>query len=206
MTDTTMKELFAKFQHFWRSGKDAHLSLECHAGQAWLNLRVHLPHQPHQRPQQRKPGPSRLRRRERRAQARAAAVNAAAENPEVAEGATEIAVQVSPPFPVAHDTHAEKAVDDHDNPPEVEQLDVEVVTTETTKRPVQLNVDAKPWLYSHCDVQDVFCPDQQYRQQSNQPLPHSPPNQCNDCGKTFGSTRALTNHVKQNHTLQSNLI
>ena len=93
-------------------------------------------------------------------------------------------MQVSP-FPVAHDTNAEKAGDDHDNdhdhPPEAEQLDVEVVSTETTERPVKLTVDAEPWVYPQCDVQDVFCPDQQYRQQSHQPQPHSPSIQCNDC-------------------------
>ena len=80
MTDAAMKELFSKFLHFWRSGNDAHLSIECHAGQACLNLRVSLPHQPRQHPQQRKPGPSRLRRRARRAEARAAAEIAAATN------------------------------------------------------------------------------------------------------------------------------
>ena len=200
MTDSAMKELFSKFRHFWRSGKDAHLSLECHAGQAWLNLRVHLPHQPHHHPQQRKPGPSRLRRRARRAQARAAAENATAKTSEVAEGVSnrktrEIAVQACL-FPLAPNTQAEKAVADHDHPPEAEQLDEEV------EIPVQLNVDAKPWSPPQRDVQDVFCPDSQYRHQSHQPHPYSPPNQCSDCGKTFGSKRALTNHVKQNHTLQ----
>ena len=82
MTDAAeMQDLFTKFKHLWQSGKDAHLSLECHAGQAWLHLRLHLPHchQDSQQPPQskRKPGPSRLRRRERRAKARAAAGNAA---------------------------------------------------------------------------------------------------------------------------------
>ena len=81
-------------------------------------------------------------------------------------------------------------------------MDEEVATTETRERPVQPDVDAKPWPHPHCDVQDVFCPDSQYRQQSHQPQPHSPPNQCNDCGKTFGPNRALTNHVNQNDTLQ----
>ena len=55
------------------------LNIECHAGQAWLQLRVHLPHC-HQHPQkQRKHGTSHLRCRARRAEARVAAEIAAAE-------------------------------------------------------------------------------------------------------------------------------
>ena len=226
MTDTAMKELFAKFRQFWRSGTEARLNLECQAGQAWLHLRVHLPPQPHQHPQQqkRKPGPSRLRRRERRAQARAAAANATAENTttenssvekaaaenvtaenasnesnsKVTENVTnrktrEIAVQADLSS-VAHQTQAEKADDTLGSDREAEP---EQPTIETTHTPIQLNVDAKPWILPECNVQDVFCPDQQYRVQLKQP--HSPPNQCNMCGKTFGSNRALANHVKQDH-------
>ena len=58
----------------------------------WVNLRVHLqqPHKPRAPEYQRKPGPARLRRRTRRANARsAAAENAPAEaNHEVVENAT----------------------------------------------------------------------------------------------------------------------
>ena len=70
MTDAVaMPELFAKFQHFCLSGKGAPLNMECHAGQAWLQLRVHLPHC-HQHPQkQRKHGTSHLQCRARRAEA-----------------------------------------------------------------------------------------------------------------------------------------
>ena len=76
------EELFWKFSEYWRSGINARLSLECHAGQVWANLHVQLLHPPHQqqyRRHHRHVGPSRLRRRERRATARAnAAVEAAA--------------------------------------------------------------------------------------------------------------------------------
>ena len=52
MTDTAvMQALFTKFQEMWLSGKDAHLSFECHAGQAWVNLRVHLQQPPNHIPQ-----------------------------------------------------------------------------------------------------------------------------------------------------------
>ena len=56
-----------------QAGKDAlYLYLECHAGQVWLNLQVHLLHPPaaqqyHPHPRQ---GPSRLRKRGRRADTR----------------------------------------------------------------------------------------------------------------------------------------
>ena len=117
MTDAVaMPELFAKFQHFCLSGKCAPLNMECHAGQAWLQLRVHLPHC-HQHPQkQRKHGTSHLRCRARRAEARVAAEIAAAETYlKVVEDATiaqtrEIAVQADlfPPPLETQDGPAEK--------------------------------------------------------------------------------------------------
>ena len=80
-TDANMKVLFAMFSTFLVTGADTHLSLECHAWQAWLHLRVHLAHQPHQVPQQqRKPGPSRHRRRTPRTLARVAGEKVTAEN------------------------------------------------------------------------------------------------------------------------------
>ena len=66
-------DLFAQFQQLWRAGTNARLNLECHAGQAWMSLHVHLPCPPRQQQQQHhrgRPGPSRLRRRARRAKAR----------------------------------------------------------------------------------------------------------------------------------------
>ena len=127
MTDAAMKELFSKFQHFWRSGKKAHLSVECHAGEAWLQLRVHLP-QPHQqhRQNQRKPGPSRLRRRARRAAARKHAAEEAAKKTdytdEVAEqadtvqsvdSAAEAETANSPPIFIPHENQPAEEADDH---------------------------------------------------------------------------------------------
>ena len=56
----------------WRSGQDAHLDMECHAGQAWVGIRVKLGHEAGlQVPKKRsKNTPSRQRRRARRAAAR----------------------------------------------------------------------------------------------------------------------------------------
>ena len=31
-----------QFQHLRRSGQDAHLDIECHAGQAWVGIHVQL--------------------------------------------------------------------------------------------------------------------------------------------------------------------
>ena len=74
-------EVVKKFQEFWQAGKDARLNLECHAGQVWLHLQVHLPQPPPPQRQQCHPprqGPSRLRRRARRAEARSKAAEKAA--------------------------------------------------------------------------------------------------------------------------------
>ena len=197
MTDAAeMQDLFTKFKHLWQSGNDAHLSLECHAGQAWLHLRLHLPHchQDSQQPFQskRKPGSSRLRRCERRAKARADAGNAAAAivptetNPEVKK-TCDVAVQaevILPPH-VVHPTPTENVDDTLGHPTEPEEADVKSAITETTSRTAPpLNANAIPWPQG--DVKDVFCPDVQYLQQLLQP--QVPTNQCNICGKTFGSS------------------
>ena len=193
-----MQDLFSKFEHLWHSGKDAHLSLECHAGQAWLCLRLHLPHR-HQDSQQHHHR-QRLRRRERRAKARSAAANAAAENvptetnPEVRK-TCETAVQAVPVLPPHVAPHTTENVDDTlGHPTEPEEADVDSATTETTSRAAPpLNANAIPWPH----VKDVFCPDVQYLQQVLQP--QAPTNQCNICGKTFGSSRALGFHEKRDH-------
>ena len=81
-----------KFYSLWRTGNDACLNLECHAGKAQIHLQLNLQLQPQQRQQPPPPppqqprrylGPSQLRRRARRELARAAAAEAtdpAAEN------------------------------------------------------------------------------------------------------------------------------
>ena len=194
-----MQDLFSKFEHLWHSGKDAHLSLECHAGQAWLCLRLHLPHR-HQDSQQHHHR-QRIRRRKLRAKARSAAANAAAENvptetnPEVRK-TCETAVQAVPVLPPHVAPHTTENVDDTlGHPTEPEEADVDSATTETTSRAAPpLNANAIPWPH----VKDVFCPDVQYLQQVLQP--QAPTNQCNICGKTFGSSRALGIHEKRDHT------
>ena len=57
----------------------------------------------------------------------------------------------------------------------------------------RLNVLAKPWP----NVADEFCRDEIYMQ--DQPCPRAPSNQCEKCGKSFGSCRALGNHMIRDH-------
>ena len=71
-----MANLQFYLDNFWRelqSGQDACLQMECHAGQVWLSFHVHVAHPPSQQHHQCHLGPSRHRRRARRAEARAAA-------------------------------------------------------------------------------------------------------------------------------------
>ena len=90
--DTSVK----KFHQLWKTGQNAHLDLESHAGVAWVGLRVQLGHAPgpqhHQvHPQfsdKNKESPSRLRRRARRAAKRNAENAESAENVESAEEVT----------------------------------------------------------------------------------------------------------------------
>ena len=102
----------AKFCNLWNAGKNARLLAECKAGEASINLHLQLGHYP-VAPQQatehpRQPGPSRLRRRARRAQARAeaaasslvkcdAAVQAAAPLPQTVETAVQTLGDGKPP-------------------------------------------------------------------------------------------------------------
>ena len=73
-----------KFMQLWNAGYEARLTAECRAGKATINLQLTLGDQPppppracQVRPQPRRPGPSRFRCRERLAEARTAAENAA---------------------------------------------------------------------------------------------------------------------------------
>ena len=47
---TEASELFGKFKELWHAGKNARLSMECYAGQAWLSLHIHLHQQPPPQP------------------------------------------------------------------------------------------------------------------------------------------------------------
>ena len=73
MTVIELDNFVSQFKNLWRIGLDSHLDLECHAGQAWVGIRVRLgPEEPLHIPPQRKyrNNPSRQHRRARRAAAR----------------------------------------------------------------------------------------------------------------------------------------
>ena len=76
MHDTELKTFIQKFNQLWKAGLNSHLDLDCHAGRAWVGLRLQLGQAPgplyqqfHPRFQQSKESPSRQRRRARRAAA-----------------------------------------------------------------------------------------------------------------------------------------
>ena len=80
MDNSELESFLTKFRSLWNSCFDAHLELDSHAGQAWVSLRVHLGHAPgplqppdhiSHPPNSTRNGPSRQRRRARRAAARA---------------------------------------------------------------------------------------------------------------------------------------
>ena len=78
MADHNVRSFVEKFHHLWRDGQSAHLNLDCHAGEAWVGLRLRLGQlrggEPQQNPDKvRRRGPGYSRRLERRAAQRAAA-------------------------------------------------------------------------------------------------------------------------------------
>ena len=92
MEETELNKFILKFKVLWKSGLDAHLDLDCHAGQAWVGLRLRLGGVGQQSPrghgvdrhfydEGRRVGGSRLRRRERRAAERQQAEVEAVEEP-----------------------------------------------------------------------------------------------------------------------------
>ena len=86
MTEIELFEFVAKFNNLLNAGKKARLVIECENSQAYVNLEVKLGHshqhhgERHFRRDQRA-GPSRLRRRERREQARLTAAEQAGPHP-----------------------------------------------------------------------------------------------------------------------------
>ena len=146
-------DLFAQFQQLWRAGTNARLNLECHAGQAWMSLHVHLPCPPRQQQQQHhrgRPGPSRLRRRARRAKAREKA----------AEKVVDISTDNSQPFSsnahVAEQATTEETI--------VEKLPIDaVIQTQTCFSDAAAQVDLCVHHHHHQEyVQDALCPDKHF--------------------------------------------
>ena len=176
----TLRNLLNNFKETWQAGKDARLFLECHAGQVWMNLHLRLSHPPpppkHHQP--RKPGPSRLRRRARRAEAREAAEKAACSEPSTNKETAEVAAQTKntdketcgaaeqADIPVAalhHQAaqagHLLPAVEGAFGPPAAEAArQLPVLQAKQLPQAEQ----ARPWLPHHQPVHDALCPDLQF--------------------------------------------
>ena len=172
-----LKNCFDKFQSIWQAGNDARLHLECHAGQVWVHLQIH-PVQPH--PQQKQPGPSRLRCRARRTEARAAGTAATAAPPvNSAAASAEMAVYTGP-MPIQH--HPGQEVPD-------------------AQADLQPGEQAHHFPMAH--ARDVFCPDEEAA-----PLPHdvqlgipqldvaaeAHSFKCDNCSKPFKTRSQLQHH------------
>ena len=146
-------DLFEQFQRLWRAGTNARLNLECHAGQAWMSLHVHLPYQPRQEQQQHhrgRPGPSRLRRRARRAKAREKAAE------KVAEISTDNAK------PSSSNTHVAVQATSEENIVEKVLVDA-VMQTQPYVSDAAAQVDLCAHHYHHQEhVQDALCPDKHF--------------------------------------------
>ena len=199
---TEAEELFATFQKFWRSGTNARLNVECHAGKVWASLHVSI-NLPQPSPHQKRSSPSRLRRRARRAATRAQAagqavasevipVNNSKNDETVDEEAGADKLQTVAQTVLSVNQPQQKAVQarptangsDADSAADVVEADEEVV------HPIsKLNVLARPWPSGQ----------QGEIHQDSKPVVRVPSNQCEKCGKTFGSNRALRNHVTREH-------
>ena len=168
----TLTNLLDKFTSTWQAGKDARLFLECHAGQAWMHLHLHLSHPSPVKQHHRRPGPSRLRRRARREEARLAAANAATKETSNKKDTAEVAVQVDKTARVTCDAvqadHSSTAVLATHHHPAVEAVPKQPAAQAVVAR--QLPVaqaaftaeQARPWLPHHHPVQDALCPDLHY--------------------------------------------
>jgi hypothetical protein len=111
---TELDSFVQKFQQLWKAGVTAHLDVDCHAGKAWVGLRVQLGHVPgpvqhqvhrpsHQRPHR---GPAYQRRQERRQASKAAEESSRDDNSLPADKASNKSV-------MEQDDLTDKSEDDH---------------------------------------------------------------------------------------------
>ena len=137
MEVTELDTFFQKFKQLWHSGHSAHLDVDTHAGHAWVGLRVRLGQAPgplqHQLPKTRtRDGPSRQRRRARRAEDRKRQAEEANEEivEDIAENATAGATQAEEAeAPAASEQVAEEVSDNSINDDEatVEEAEQNVI-------------------------------------------------------------------------------
>ena len=151
------------------SGKSASLSTECKEGKMFLKLEMQIcfgdfePHRPYYSPAQpRQPGPSRLRRRARRAHARTEAAAKAAPNPPpeaAAEQAVPTVPQTTEAAVQAVPETEDAAVQAADFPPTIPAA---VQAGQQERPPYQAAQAQQPEANPSPAVRDVFCPDGDY--------------------------------------------
>ena len=206
---TEAEELFATFQKLWRSGTNARLHVECHAGKVCASLHVSF-NLPQPSPHRKRSSPSRLHRRARRAATRAQATGQAAPSEVIPLDKSKNDETVDSFEKAGSDKlHAVEQTVLSDNQPQQKAVqagptpngsdddsrddsakDVVVADEEEVVNPIsKLNVLARPWPIG----QKVEL------HRDNKAIVRVPSNQCEKCGKTFGSNRALRNHVTREH-------
>ena len=158
-----LKILIGKFRHEWQAGRAARVHLECHAGQAWRSLHLHVGHPPPAKQHKRHPGHSRLRRRARREEACAAANNAASRESTAAVVTAEKAVQTVEttiiPTKIPDPT---VQVKQHHTPAPQPIPAVQVVAKQNPHHisAEEAQLQSEPTLPTF--VCDAFCPDEEY--------------------------------------------
>ena len=170
-----LRSFVTKFESLMQAGTDARLSMEYHAGQVRIKFEVNLnkqppPLQPQYPPH--RPSPSRLRRRARRAEARAHACTAE----QAAAGApltAEIAVQTEAPPANSEAAGNAAPIPEPLCPPSTAEAAVQVEILLPAVQagcpgpghvPLLARLDDHDCPQPpHHDVTDVLCPDSQFR-------------------------------------------
>ena len=207
-----------KFVNLWKTGHEAKLHVDAQAGQAWVSLQVVLgvPYQPRHG---RKPGPSQLRRRARRAEARAS--QAAAQAADLPPANTDEAVEASASVPlILAAARAAVLVPGNMAAEEVAVLhptSADVAVQVALLAPPIPAQGSHPSHEGHCGdhhsvpaatrddppkhgAQVLFCPDSQYLTEG-QRIPQLDGSkdaissiQCDNCHKCFETRDQLTDH------------
>ena len=155
------------FRKTWQAGKDARLVVEFHAGQAWITLHqpIGLPPPPPIKQQQWRPGPYRVRRHARWAQAREAASASA-------ETTTEKAVQTNKSSPLT--LEAAVQVDIHLTPAPPQPQDPTASAVQAGPAAGQHRAEqahSYPRTIQNFSVPDTLCPDTVYHSPATQVVP-----------------------------------
>ena len=217
---TTLDSFVAKFKQLWLSGSTANFTVETNAGKAWVCLRAELSqpqaqavHRQHQ--ERSRNGPSRQRRRARRAAERAATVDVATRDEPVTDdlnedctsnaSVTEATVTKISSEQVYHvdtdddDLYEAEEASNSENGIEHDSGEILLpfsgkllpITNPTISKPPSPKPSTFPSISPSSDPPDAFlcCGD------CRRPFgAQAKPTQCQKCAKTFHKTRCLKSH------------